>query len=60
MTTARLGGRSITMRYRTYRPGVERVAAEGLITQVCVDMSTFRTIAVPEHIRAALARHVGD
>ena len=58
MTTSRLGNRSITMRYRTYRPGVEAVAAEGRVTQACVDMSSFKAIPIPEPVRAALARHL--
>jgi 4-hydroxybenzoyl-CoA thioesterase len=57
MTTARLGERSVTMRYRTYRPGVEAVAAEGRVTQACVDMDAFRSVPIPDDLRAALERH---
>jgi 4-hydroxybenzoyl-CoA thioesterase len=60
MTTARLGNRSITMRYRTFRPGSDAVAAEGRVTQACVDMNTFKPIPVPELVRAALARHLEE
>ena len=58
VATARLGTRSVTMRYRTFRPGDEAVAAEGTVTQACVEMDGFRTIAIPDEIRAAFARHV--
>jgi 4-hydroxybenzoyl-CoA thioesterase len=57
VTAARIGAKSVAMRYRTYRPGVERVAAESVVTQVCVDMDRFRAIPVPEAVRAAFERH---
>ena len=57
MTAARVGDRSLTMRYRTYRPGVEAVAAEGRITQACIDMDAFRAVPIPDDLRAALERH---
>ena len=57
MTAERIGGRSLTMRYRTYRPGVEAVAAEGRVTQACVNMDTFRAVPLPDDLRAALERH---
>jgi 4-hydroxybenzoyl-CoA thioesterase len=57
VTAARIGARSLAMRYRTYRPGVAEVAAEGLVTQACVDMDAFRAIPVPGEVRATLERH---
>ncbi len=57
MATARLGERSIAMRYQTFRPDIEAVAAAGVVTQACIDMRTFHTMRVPDAIRAALLRH---
>jgi 4-hydroxybenzoyl-CoA thioesterase len=57
LSTVRLGGKSVTLRYRTFRPGQERVAAEGTITHACVDMDGLRAIALPGDVRAAFARH---
>ena len=57
MTAARVGNRSITMRYRTYRPGSEELAAEARVTQACVHMDGLRAVPVPDDVRAALERH---
>ena len=48
---------SITMRYRTYRPGSEELAAEARVTQACVHMDGLRAVPVPDDVRAALERH---
>ena len=57
VTAARIGGRSLAMRYRTFRPGQTAVAAEGIVTQVCVHMDRFEAVAMPDDVRAALERH---
>ncbi len=58
VTAARIGRRSVTIRYRTYRPTRPDPAAVALITQVCIDMDSFRAIDVPAEIREAFARHI--
>jgi 4-hydroxybenzoyl-CoA thioesterase len=58
LSTVRLGNKSLTLRYRTYRPGVTEVAAEGTITHACVDMDTMRANPLPDDVRAAFARHL--
>jgi 4-hydroxybenzoyl-CoA thioesterase len=58
LTTVRIGGKSVAIRYRTHRPDQDAVAAEGVITHACVDMDAMRAIPIPDDVRAAFARHL--
>lgn len=53
----RVGAKSMTTRYRTFRPGMESPAAVAHIVTACVDMKTFQPIAIPPPLRAAFERH---
>lgn len=55
---ARMGGKSITFRYRVFRAADERprtLCAEGQVVCAVVDLARFAAIAVPERITAMLA-----
>lgn len=56
VTCVRLGGRSVTLRYRAARASDGVECAEGRVTTACVDMTTFRSMDIPERYRAFLAR----
>jgi 4-hydroxybenzoyl-CoA thioesterase len=56
VTVARIGTTSVTMRFRTFRPTGE-LAAEGVITHVCVDMDRFQPRPLPDDVRGAFERH---
>jgi 4-hydroxybenzoyl-CoA thioesterase len=58
MTCARLGNRSVTMRYRIFRPGNAQPAATAEITTACVDMRDISPIPIPDQLRAAFQRHL--
>ncbi len=51
VSLARLGERSLTLRYRAYRlresEGSRTLAAEGEVTSAVVDLSSFRAIPIP-------------
>jgi 4-hydroxybenzoyl-CoA thioesterase len=58
VTVSRLGGKSITFRYRIHRAADERprtLAAEGSVVCAVVDLAKFVAIAVPERVIAMLA-----
>lgn len=59
VTVARLGGKSITFRYRVFRaatPEAPRAAsAEGTVVCAVVDLARFVSMAVPERVIALLA-----
>ena len=59
VTVPRLGGKSITFRYRVHRaaePPVERVlAAEGQVVCAVTDLTHFVAVAIPDDVRALLA-----
>jgi 4-hydroxybenzoyl-CoA thioesterase len=57
VTTAKIGNRSLAMRYRAFRPAMTTPAAVATITQACLHMGTFATMPIPDDVRAALARH---
>jgi YbgC/YbaW family acyl-CoA thioester hydrolase len=57
VTIPRLGGRSVTWRYRVFREGEEAPRAEARITTACVDMATWRTRDLPPDHRAVLERY---
>jgi 4-hydroxybenzoyl-CoA thioesterase len=58
VTVARLGGKSITFRYRIYRAADERprtLSAEGTVVCAVVDLAKFAAIAVPANVVTMLA-----
>jgi 4-hydroxybenzoyl-CoA thioesterase len=56
VTCARLGGRSVTLRYRAERAKDGLLCAEARITTACVDMRTFTSQAIPEKYRVLFDR----
>ena len=58
MICARLGHKSMTMRYRLFRPGAAEPAAEAAITTACVDIRTVTPMPIPDQFRAAFQRHL--
>jgi 4-hydroxybenzoyl-CoA thioesterase len=60
ISVEKVGGSSVTFRYRVWNQGAARLAAEARITVVCVDMDDFRPMPVPEPYRAAFLRYVED
>jgi len=58
MSLDRLGGKSITVRYRAYRiresSGERVLAAESTVTCAVVDLDRFRAVPVPERLKALL------
>lgn len=56
VTCAKLGRRSVTLRYRAVRESDGVLCAEGLVTTACVDMRTFVSMEVPEAYREFLTR----
>jgi YbgC/YbaW family acyl-CoA thioester hydrolase len=59
LTVARLGGKSITFRYRVWRaeePSLPRVlAAEGLVVCAVTDLTRFVAIPIPEDVQGMIA-----
>jgi 4-hydroxybenzoyl-CoA thioesterase len=59
LTVARLGGKSITFRYRVWRaeePGLPRVlAAEGQVVCAVTDLTRFVAIPVPDDVAGMIA-----
>jgi 4-hydroxybenzoyl-CoA thioesterase len=59
VSVSRLGGKSITFRYRVWRaaePGVARQqAAEGQVVCAVTDLSRFVAVPVPDDVKALLA-----
>jgi 4-hydroxybenzoyl-CoA thioesterase len=53
LAISKLGGKSIEFRYIVSSAG--KRCAEGRVTCAVVDLSQFRAIAIPEHVRALLA-----
>jgi len=55
VSLARLGERSLTLRYRAFRvregEGSRVLAAEGQVTSAVVDLTSFRAVALPEQLR---------
>jgi 4-hydroxybenzoyl-CoA thioesterase len=56
VTCARLGSRSVTLRYRAERAKGGILCAEAQVTTACVDMRTFTSQTIPEKYRALFAR----
>jgi 4-hydroxybenzoyl-CoA thioesterase len=57
LSVDRIGGKSVTIRYRMIRPSGDE-AAEGTITHACMNMDSYRAVPVPDDVRAAFARHM--
>lgn len=55
VSIAKLGGKSITFRYRVWRTDPRELSAEGLVVCAVVDLAKFIAIAVPERVTAMLA-----
>jgi 4-hydroxybenzoyl-CoA thioesterase len=59
VTVSRLGGRSITFRYRVWRaaePDLPRaLAAEGLVVCAVTDLTRFVAVAIPDDVATLLA-----
>jgi 4-hydroxybenzoyl-CoA thioesterase len=55
---SRIGTKSMTTRYRAFRPGQTAEAAVAHITTACVEMSQWKPIAIPDRLRAAFAKHL--
>lgn len=57
ISTERIGGKSLVLRYRAFRKGASasEPAAEARITTVCVDMRTFTGQPIPERFRDLFA-----
>ena len=58
VSVARVGSSSVDFRYRIRRGRSAAVAAEALVTVVCVDMDTFRPMPVPKRYRAVFLRNL--
>ncbi len=58
VSVARVGSSSVDFRYRIRRGRSARVAAEAVVTVVCVDMDTFRPMPVPAFCRRVFLRHL--
>lgn len=56
VTCVRVGTRSVTLRYRARRAADGVECAEGRVTTACVDMTTFRSMDVPERYRVLFER----
>lgn len=56
LAITKLGGKSITFRYRVHRADPRQLVAEGTVTCAVVDLARFVAVAVPEHV----ARILGD
>lgn len=55
LTVARLGGKSITFRYRAFRAGEPRVlAAEGKVVCAVTDLARFVAMPVPARVTALI------
>jgi 4-hydroxybenzoyl-CoA thioesterase len=56
VTCARVGSRSVTLRYRAERARDGILCAEARITTACVDLRTFTSQVMPEKYRALFSR----
>jgi len=54
LSVARLGGKSITFRYRVWRAEPRELAAEGQVVCAVTDLSRFTAISVPDDVRALI------
>jgi 4-hydroxybenzoyl-CoA thioesterase len=56
ITCARLGTKSVTLRYRAVRVSDGVLSAEALVTTACVDMRTFKSQEIPPKYRKLFSR----
>ena len=59
VTCARIGDRSLTLRYRMLRQRDGALCCDARVTIASIDMATFSAIRVPDAHRAFFARHLG-
>lgn len=59
-STARVGTKSATLRYRMIRVGDEKLAAELEHTVVTTDLRTMRSCPMPDDVRAQLLAHLEE
>ena len=57
LTFSRIGTKSMTARYRAFRPLASEPAAVAHITTACVDMATFKPTPIPDSLRKVFERH---
>ena len=55
VTVAKLGGKSLTFRYRVYRSDPRTLAAEGRVVCAVVDLAKFVAMPAPERVTAMLS-----
>jgi 4-hydroxybenzoyl-CoA thioesterase len=58
MDVLELGEKSITCRFRLFLGDTNQVCATAQVTQVAIDMDTFRSRPLPDDIKAVFARHL--
>ncbi len=58
LTTVRVGEHSLTLRFRTLRPGRAEPVSTTVMTFACVDPRTWKAVGVPERIRKAFEKHL--
>ncbi len=58
LETEKLGDRSITIRYRVFRPGLAEPSAVSRIVLCCIEVPTWNPVRVPEKVRNAFERHL--
>lgn len=56
IATERMGGKSLTLRYRATCRGRDEASAEARITTACVDMRSFTGRPIPDRFRELFAR----
>jgi 4-hydroxybenzoyl-CoA thioesterase len=56
LSVPKLGRRSATFRYHCYRHSDGKHACTAEITCACIDMNTFKSVDIPEDIRALFER----
>ena len=57
---ARLGTKSITLRFEVAKKGESELVAEGKVVLVCVNRGTFESVPVPAEVVSALTPFVED
>jgi acyl-CoA thioester hydrolase len=55
---ARLGTKSITLRFEVAKKGEADLVADGEVVLVCVNRATFKSVPVPAEIAAALSPYI--
>jgi 4-hydroxybenzoyl-CoA thioesterase len=57
LETERVGEKSVTLRYRIYRPDAKEPAATSRIVLACIQVPGWKPVDLPAKIRAAFAKH---